>query len=550
MVLLETAPRDATQASATRVVLRRLAQRLGLPRRAAEAMARALRQHGCLDRAIDISVVFDPRRPELHASWLGPCARGRMVGLDCVLAIADLFVETSVEECVARWSVALWPTTAMALEVHLSAQGRRRAPAVIEEAMCRLGFAAAWSHVMRATERGPGLDEMTSFGVGLDGRGAPWVEVRVDYHDATRDVVRRAIGNIDATPPAHVARFLHHLTHASTPAEVITACFLRFDQASRGNPISAMFRVPVGPDAADPVELRRRIGAFAHPTVGYDSRAIGDVVEALHMRPAPASVAVRSVAIGAVGRAQRLVLRIGIGDRPARPIAPPLVESLPPAPAELVFERYVAESFCLHPFFGRIGRETPDRARDWMLLENLHGAVVGHSARRLAGLVARVDDDRTRSLLARKLDLELGFGDYARSNDERLRRVLASRDRERPGAMVSRFPGARLSARLDALYSDDHPCVGIGAMLVADLLVREVIDLVGTRWRERELPPVASEWNALVELPRRESMEHALRTAGSIAHDTDRRAASRGGDAAHAACWAFLDGMYRLCFPA
>jgi hypothetical protein len=137
-------------------------------------------------------------------------------------------------------------------------------------------------------------------------------------------------------------------------------------------------------------------------------------------------------------------------------------------PAEELVRRYEEASLGEHPYFQRLACEPVDMSRLWRLIANGREAIVLHFSRRLANVVARTEDERIRSMLAKQLNDELGNGDFAKAHRPLFDRLLAGLDPWRPQEITpdTLAPAHELGLRLEAIFYDPEPYLGIGASLV------------------------------------------------------------------------------------
>src|SRR5262249_1921852 len=77
-----------------------------------------------------------------------------------------------------------------------------------------------------------------------------------------------------------------------------------------------------------------------------------------------------------------------------------------------------------HPFLRRLRREPVDLERLWVILANFQISISQNFARWLAGIVARVDDERIRCLLADQLNDELGRGRFEQAHVQLFARMM------------------------------------------------------------------------------------------------------------------------------
>src|SRR6185437_9392336 len=135
----------------------------------------------------------------------------------------------------------------------------------------------------------------------------------------------------------------------------------------------------------------------------------------------------------------------------------------PPSP-EAIVEHYERNSFALHPFFHRLRREPVNPGVLWLLMVNTREGMTRHFARRLASVVARVDDVRIRSVLARQLNDELGDGDASRAHSLLFDNLVDGLDPLKPADVPPDVlaSGREMGRRLEDLYVRRDAMEGVG----------------------------------------------------------------------------------------
>ncbi len=105
-----------------------------------------------------------------------------------------------------------------------------------------------------------------------------------------------------------------------------------------------------------------------------------------------------------------------------------------------------------------------------LLLLNFREAVTRDFARRLASVVARVEEDGLRSVLAKQLNDELGSGDPSRAHAGLFEKFVAGLDSHRPRGPedVWLAPGRRFGAELEAMFTQADAYEGLGASLIME----------------------------------------------------------------------------------
>jgi pyrroloquinoline quinone (PQQ) biosynthesis protein C len=223
----------------------------------------------------------------------------------------------------------------------------------------------------------------------------------------------------------------------------------------------------------------------------------------------------------------------------------------PPTPEEIV-ARTEREPLHEHPFFRRLARSPLELANMWRLFANIRSGLSQHFPRRLAQVVARVTDERIRSLLAKQLSEELGDGDYGRAHLILFDRLLGGLDRHRPAAIdaLDLEPGRVLEQRLEVPYADAEGLVGVGAAMVIEIFGKQVDCFVADQFRRTgEVPDEVLTWLHLHENLELEHADESLALARLVPATAAAHAAVwRGARAVAEAGWEFFDGMYRACW--
>jgi DMATS type aromatic prenyltransferase len=586
------------------LLLGRLAVALALPAGAAQGMAARLRGlFGPLaDRQMtarapwpsaisddqspfELSLVLDPQHPELRVLWesqgnsgdlrsklaAGLATQQRLVDdFDASStrfdAVADLFLPTEPTGSFVLWHAArLWPLTAdPELKVYFNPQirGRRHAAALVESALDRLGSRHAWPTVARAMPRGPELDEILYVSLDLVASPEARTKVYLQHHDPTLDVLRQVATAAPDNDPEEIVAFYRAAT-ADRPAagefEVLASERVPPPGVSPGSCLSFVgdgacaravtLHVPVRSHVDHDLQVCERVTRMLDPSAAALHRAAVDAVRQRRLEDG-------------VGLTSYLSLRSQRGR--SRATCYLSTECFTALPARLTGEHFVAgsspvvrmvggyeaEPVTLHPFFARVAREQLDHAHMWLLFSNAYVGISRDFPRRLAKVIAAVEHEHVRCILAEQLYEELGNGDPERTHRRLFLRLLAALARWRPAALEdgADLPGTNLGARLEAIYDDTDPWTGVGAAIVIELLGKQVDLFVGSQFRrEQQLGEPSLEWLTLHEAL---EVDHADESAvlASLVPIQHEAAAWRGGRRVFAAGWTFFDEMYALCF--
>jgi len=206
----------------------------------------------------------------------------------------------------------------------------------------------------------------------------------------------------------------------------------------------------------------------------------------------------------------------------------------------------------------------------WTILANNWVAVGDQFPRWLAGLVARVEHDGMRRILAKQLDDELGGGDPANAHRALFQRMLADLEPyAAPGDREALFaPGRRFAEGLAYNYLERPWLEGVGGSLVAEVYGKQVDQVLGALLRrQRDLTggfagrppgtaPLASfdpaqlTWLVLHETLEEEHASEALDLARMTPPTHEARAAvCRGAEDLAALGMRYFDDLYEVVFP-
>ena len=555
-----------------RASLVRLAEKLKLPAGAADQMvALAVGLIGRVDvPAVDaFAVLLDPEHPEVHVLWRVSQASDKAeVRLQAALRaqahlhelfgvssarfarISSLFLRADAREgSLLRYCAQLWPATKspkIAALFDAQALGQLNAPALVEEALSRLGFEKAWQAVSGAMPRGPELDEVHSLIVQLSSDDGAQVEVRVRHHELTPSILATAATVAPDADPERLAHFLRKVVGDRVDDGVSADTSLSFI-GNDSTPVSTTLHIAVPGFVTHDGQAHSRVEA----ALGEQSAKLrGAAMEAVCGHELAAGVGLsQSLSLQSPGgRAVcQLSFETSAAVSPRAPVdAPSAVE-----PVEAMVHGYEAQPFSLHPFLQRMARGSVDVRHMWLMFSNVYAGLSQHFPRRLARVVLGVDDERIRCILTEQLYEELGSGDCERTHRRLFLKLLEALSPWKPNLVTPEMsiPGAHLSERLEATYFDPHPYVGVGAAIVIELLGKQVDLFLAEQFRRQQAVGMASlEWLTLHESLEVDHAGESLELATFIEKDDDRAAAWRGGRAIYTTGWLFFDDMYRLCF--
>ncbi|HET6146525.1 MAG TPA: hypothetical protein VFH68_03275 [Polyangia bacterium] len=137
--------------------------------------------------------------------------------------------------------------------------------------------------------------------------------------------------------------------------------------------------------------------------------------------------------------------------------------------AEEIVSRYKRIEVADHPFFITLAQGPIDLEAVYLLMANLQQGISGSLVSRLAGTIARVDDRRVASVLAKQLNDELGAGDFSQIRSVLLERFVTALSpwcaRADDEALLG--AGRRLSRDGARPFLASDPSEALGALMVS-----------------------------------------------------------------------------------
>jgi hypothetical protein len=361
------------------------------------------------------------------------------------------------------------------------------------------------------------LDECVGLGIHLEDGEPSRIEVRIRRRDVSADLLVALTRAVDRVDPQRAMRAFYRLTDG-VPGRLAPTTSIFFDVRGNGEPIAMRLAVPIRAWARHDAEVCTRIDALR--VAGAGGRVLRAALSTMLARGLDQRAAAIGIEMEWQGAHERVLVELSPEEIDDDAFDPPALAT-------------ATSPWSSHPLLVRLEREAVTPTHAWAILAELLAAVVEPSARRWCVLVACIDDDAIRSILAHELATELGHGDVDRSVARRIRRSLGGA----PAEAAAR-PQSQLSARLDAIVTDDHPYVGVGAVLALRRFGAEVATRIAIELRRHGHDDAAAELDAMILAP-------ADALAAAISHEVDRRAMARGERAVLAAAWTALDDLDR-----
>ena len=278
--------------------------------------------------------------------------------------VRDLFVPDDQEGAFAIWIAAGFRADKppeFKIYLNPESRGRARAPAVIEEALGRLGFHAAWSSVAQVlTRRGPELDELKYFSLDLGRSSQARTKVYARHQMALPTDLERAASAGPAYRAGDIARFLEMIAPDATGSFTGRPPFTcyAFVRPEDERPSSVTTHFPVNGYAPHDEAITQRVTA-ALSWLGLPTDSYARALAAFANRPLASGIGLQSYASYKSDAADpRLTVYLPVEVYSPGTVARP---ELPDAPVNLgqVAGRlqWWARSFVHHPYLRRLKRE-------------------------------------------------------------------------------------------------------------------------------------------------------------------------------------------------
>jgi DMATS type aromatic prenyltransferase len=501
----------------------------------------------------------------LAARWHAARALGRRLrdhhGADLrrLDQIADLFEPRHDHGLLAMWYAASFrPDHAPEWKVYvdLRAQGSERSRAVLEQALDRLGLAAAYPRLMRAAGARDLLDELMYFSLDLADHDHARVKVYFRHHHAALGDLERVIDSAGGAEAGEVSAFCATVLGHTGPyrARPVVSCWA-FTAGSE--PSGAALYAPIAYYVRDDAEARARILRWMD-RVEVEPGGYERALAAFARRPLESGVGMHSYV--SFKRDHGL-------PRVTAYLAPEAYRTFPPgslarreipvprrprSPEPLIQRYETVERLADHPLFQRLAREPAAVGPLWAILANNWVAVGDQFPRWLAHLVARVEHDGMRSILAKQLNDELGDGDPARAHRGLFQTMLADLEPYAlPGdrdALLA--PGRRFAQGLAHNYLERPWLEAVGGSLVAEVYGKQVDQLIGALLRRRrEIDAASLTWLVLHETLEEDHASESVDLARMTPPTAEARAAiCRGAEELAALGMRYFDELYEVVF--
>jgi DMATS type aromatic prenyltransferase len=482
------------------------------------------------------------------------------VSLDRFAQIDDLYSPTNAAAKFSMWhAVCFYPDKEPAFKLYLNPQSQSpsKAAAIVEESMVRLGFTHAWPTLAEtAAQRGPDKDEFVYFSLDLAAHSHARVKVYLRHHDATPTELESALSAARNYIPGDAIEFCQAMApdQNSFSAKPAISAF-SWIEGDDTTPSSGTLYLPISNYATDDEVVCDRIDLYFIQH-GLPISIYHSTIKSSASRPLDAGIGMHSY-ISLRREQQQRRVNIYINPeinavRSPKTIATPKLVRYFPSLEETVLH-YKTNSVGDHPFFQRLHREPAKLTNLWLLFANFQEGIVSHFTRRLALVVAYIDHEYIRCILANQLNEELGNGDISQIHRKIFDQLTLALEPYKPQLTTQEMlaPGSKLSQCLEALYSDSNPYIGVGAAIVMEVrgeqrdeivtkeLVRTTLDssVLSCFYRHGEL-----------ETEHADEVMQLARMIDNSDGDMDKSAVLQGLEMTSDALWDFCNGMYRVCY--
>lgn len=223
---------------------------------------------------------------------------------------------------------------------------------------------------------------------------------------------------------------------------------------------------------------------------------------------------------------------------------------------EDIVRQYEGAHVAGHPLFVDLASRSVDLSALWVLIANLHAGISQNFVPWLAKTIARLEDRRISSLLAKQLNDELGNGDFAEIHSALLQRFVDGLGPWRPAGSDQDllWPGIRLGQEGNRLFDADDPYEPLGALMIGEVFAKKMDRCLGEEIRRQNAVPAdALRWLVIHESLEVDHADDSLVLARLIpTSGTSLRATSRGAQTQWQLLWEFLDGVHSVtsrCHP-
>ena len=476
------------------------------------------------------------------------------VNLDRFNQIADLYTPTNSAAKFSIWhAVCFYPGKEPAFKLYLNPQSQSpsRSAAVVEESLVRLGFTHAWPTLAEtAAQRGPDKDEFVYFSLDLAADPQARAKVYLRHHDVTPAQLESALSAARNYVSGDAIEFCQAMAPGQTAfsAKSAITCF-SFISGDDDTPSNGTLYLPISNYANDDRVVCDRLDLYfiqhGLPVSRYQS-----AIQSFAARSLESGIGMHSYVSF---RREQHERRVSIYLNPeANAVRSPMtnVVGQPQFSLEELVLHYEDHSLADHPFFQRLQREPVNKQHLWLLIMNIRETATNFT-RRLANILARIEDDRIRCILAKQLNDELGNGNIERIHSKLFDRLMVTVELWQIESSNQKLliPGTEFSNSFEEIYLDSNPYVGVGAMIVSEIYAKQFDICLGNELRRTNVDRAGIKWVTIHEELEVEHADESLLLASFVTESEDGVIATkRGIDRTCLTAWKFLNSLYHICY--
>jgi DMATS type aromatic prenyltransferase len=501
--------------------------------------------------------------PNLQSNWQAglelnqQLAEKYHISLDRFEQISDLFAPTNSTAKFSIWhSACFYADKEPAFKLYLNpqAQSQSKAAAIVEESLVRLGFDRAWPTLAEtAAQRGPNKDEFVYFSLDLASHRKARVKVYLRHHDATPAELESALSAARNYVSGDATEFCQAMAPGQTlfaQKPVITS-FSLID-TDNSLPSSGTLHLPISNYASDDRVVCDRLDLYflqqCFPVSVYQS-----VLKSFAKRRLETGIGMHSyVSLRREEQEQRITIylnpEVNIVNSPK--IAGSIQTTAKSPSLKEVASLFKEFPLQDHPFFQRLQREPVDKKHLSLLLMNFRGAAT-HFSRRLAHIIARIDDVRICCMLAKQLNDELGNGNIEAIHIKLFEKLMSAVNPWQVESYSENMltPGQEFSQKLEEIYTNSNPYIGLGAAILLEIYGEQFDPWLGSELRRTDIKSSDMIWVTLHEELEIDHADESFVVIGFVSESDEKvEAALQGIKKAYIASQQLLNDLYRLCY--
>jgi DMATS type aromatic prenyltransferase len=484
-------------------------------------------------------------------------AANHSVNLDRFEQISDLYAPTNSTAKFSIWhAVCFYPDKEPAFKLYLNpqSQSKSRSAAIVEESLVRLGFTHAWPTLAETSaQRGPDKDEFVYFSLDLATHDRARVKVYLRHHDVTPTELESALSAARNYVSGDAIEFCQAMApdQKSFSAKSAITCF-SFIAGDDHTPSNGTLYIPISNYATDDRVVCDRLDLYfiehGLPVSRYQS-----AIKSFSVRSLESGIGMHSYVSFRREQHQRRI-SIYLNPEATAVRSPGETSAIKSQISSLSLQemacRYQDFPLHHHPFFQRLQREPVNTESLWLLLTNFRGAAT-HFSRRLANIIARIDDQRICSTLVKQLNDELGNGDIDAIHIKLFERLMSAIDSWKIASCSENMfvPGQEFSQKLEELYLVSDPYIGLGAAILLEIYGEQFDPWLGNELRRTKINPSDMIWVTLHEELEVDHADESIVMIRFIAESKENEEkAKKGIEKAFIASRQLLDSLYRLCY--